>query len=228
MNRALLLSPHPDDAVFACGEWLLEHPGTTVVTVFAGTPPGDRPATAWDRRCGFDSAAQAMCTRRDEDRRALEGVGAVPVWGPFLDDQYGDPPEVAALVRWLAVQMVEQRPATLLLPLGLYHRDHLRVADAALQALRAKGDAAPTVLAYEDVPYRAIPGLLQQRLADLLSDGWHATPLPCPTRAPDPRKRAAIGCYASQLRVFGADGPPDAARPERLWTLARALPPLPA
>ena len=91
------------------------------------------------------------------------------------------------------------------------------------------GDGRPAeVLAYEDVPYRSFPGVLQRRLAELASDGVQATPHDDGQAAAAADSAAAAACkaqallaYPSQLRAFGgADGLPDAMRPERLWRLA--------
>lgn len=218
--RPLLISPHLDDAVFACGEWLLDHPGTPVLTLFAGDPPADLPLTAWDRRCGFHDGRAAMAARREEDQGALALLDAVPRWLPFLDDQYGVPVMQCALTEAITAHTRATAANALVMPLGLFHADHRHAADAALQA----HDHLPSLqlMAYEDVPYRAIEGLLQQRLAELRHDGWIATPLKAPTRTPDGRKAAALARYASQLRAFGDGGLDDPFRPERLWTLQRA------
>src|SRR4051812_33085440 len=94
----VVISPHLDDAVFSCGEWLAGHPGATVVTVFAGVPTvGDR-LTEWDARCGFGSAAEAVMVRRDEDRRAQALVEADAVWLDFTDSQYGESPDDSSVV----------------------------------------------------------------------------------------------------------------------------------
>ena len=37
-GRLLVISPHLDDAVFACGRLIASHPSCVVVTVFAGLP----------------------------------------------------------------------------------------------------------------------------------------------------------------------------------------------
>ena len=39
LARVVVLSPHFDDAVQGAGLLLARHPGSTVVTVFAGPPP---------------------------------------------------------------------------------------------------------------------------------------------------------------------------------------------
>ncbi|UUX95066.1 PIG-L deacetylase family protein [Aquabacterium sp. J223] len=221
----LLLSPHLDDAVFACGEWLLDHPGTPVVTVFAGVPDAPGPPTDWDRRCGFDDAADAMAQRREEDRRALVVLGARPCWLPFLDSQYGHTPTTTAVAEALVTLAAEFGADTLVLPMGLFHSDHRLLHHAALQVLARR--PALRALAYEDVPYRAIRGLLQHRLAQLLRTGWTATPVKRTARPVSPLKAQALRCYASQLRAFGEGGLDDVQRPERLWRLEREATPLP-
>jgi LmbE family N-acetylglucosaminyl deacetylase len=44
-QRLLVVSPHCDDAVLSCGSLLETHPGSAVVTVFAGTQPAGQPLT---------------------------------------------------------------------------------------------------------------------------------------------------------------------------------------
>ena len=88
VQRVVVVSPHLDDAVFSCGQWLGNAPRCTVLTVFAGFPEGRRRLTSWDERCGFAGAEEAMATRRDEDRHALELLSADPFWLDYLDSQY--------------------------------------------------------------------------------------------------------------------------------------------
>src|SRR5690348_7447133 len=82
----VVLSPHLDDAVWACFSLLGE--GVTVATVFAGIPesgPG-----WWDAQCGITDSAAHVGDRRSEDARVLESLGATAVHLPLLDGQYRD------------------------------------------------------------------------------------------------------------------------------------------
>jgi LmbE family N-acetylglucosaminyl deacetylase len=218
-RRLMVLSPHLDDAVFSCGDYLSQHPGALVVTVFAGTPGPDQAPTPWDTECGFKNPAEAMATRREEDSEALRALGAMPRQLSFLDDQYMQ--ELAheerepALVASLRGLLRQERPHTVVMPLGLFHSDHVRVHRAALVCRRESEGIA--WLAYEDALYRRMEGLLQERLAALLDAGVQATPLPVAMQGCSTAKEQALHCYRSQLKAFGAGGYDDCRQPERLW-----------
>ncbi len=220
LGRVTVVSPHLDDAVLSCGRLLAAHPGSTVVTVFAGIPGPGVGCAGWDARCGFDSGRQAMGCRRDEDRAALSRLEAWPAWLEFLDSQYADPPAPAEVARALHTLLLQSSPDTVLLPLGLFHADHLLAHEAGRQALRQ----LPGVRCgfYEDVPYRAIEGLLQQRLMALGQDGCLLTPLRLASPSSEARKSDALRAYASQLRGLGEGGLDDARAPERCWLVAPA------
>jgi LmbE family N-acetylglucosaminyl deacetylase len=224
----LVVSPHLDDAVFACGALLASCPECTVVTVFAGLPADRRQITDWDARCGFANAGEAIAARRREDETALAALGAQPVWLGFRDSQYGDTPTPQGVGAELRRILRRRTEAPLLLPLGLFHSDHLLAHEASLFA--AAGLAEMPLLAYEDAPYRGMKGMLHRRLCELAQRRITATPtdplsLLQPTRSPADsrealvRKRVAVAAYASQLRGFGEGGYDDLWRPERFWTL---------
>jgi len=217
----VILSPHLDDAVFSCGGLLAARPGATVVTVFAGLPADDVPLTDWDARCGFESARQAMTARREEDARALAALGATPHWLDFLDAQYSRSPSPHELGEALLDTLRTLDDAPVILPMGLFHSDHLLVHEAALWALRRVLVDWP-VLLYEDVPYRRLEGLLQQRLQTLAGLGLVATPSDMAIPVADPLKAHAVSEYVSQVRGLGEQGKADLGRPERLWSLAGA------
>ncbi len=211
-----VLSPHLDDAVFGCGDWLAAHPGSRVVTVFAGVPESMR-LTDWDRRCGFRSAAQAVAMRRDEDRRALDVLQATTHWLPFFDSQYGTRHARDVVADELRRVFAGRDLHELVVPLGLFHSDHVLAHAAATDALAALG--IRSVLAYEDALYRRIGGLLQARLAVLRERGIEATPAKDQPARRGHGKDDAVRCYASQLRAFGPHGHDDLDQPERLWRL---------
>jgi LmbE family N-acetylglucosaminyl deacetylase len=213
--RALLVSPHLDDAVYSCGELVAELQSPVVATVFAGVPPATLPLMPWDAQAGFRSGVEAMQARHREDAHALAALGAEPEHLDFLDAQYGTTPSPADVTDELRRVIRRRNPDLVLLPLGLYHDDHRLAADAALQAVRPGA-----AIVYEDVPYRRRPGLVQQRLCALHALGWRATPLVF--EAADGRhelKRAAVRRYASQWRAFGSGGCADTDNPETYWAL---------
>ena len=80
LARVLVLSPHPDDAVLSCGQFLARHPGTTVVTVFCGIPATyPDPPRRWEQLAGFAPGDDVAALRREEDRRALAVLDAYAV-----------------------------------------------------------------------------------------------------------------------------------------------------
>ncbi|HWI14122.1 MAG TPA: PIG-L family deacetylase [Burkholderiales bacterium] len=212
----LIVSPHCDDAVFACGELLAAHPGSVVATVFAGTPRTYEPFTEWDRACGFEPGDDVMAIRRGEDARALAMLNARPLWLPFLDSQYRDTPRVSAVAEALARAIHEEEPRAIAFPLGLFHSDHVLTREAML-ALAAR-ETLPPLLVYHDALYRRIPGAAQQQMAQMAQRGLElrerAQRVSAEAHA---LKRAAIGCYRSQLRALATPGRPghlDAYAPE--------------
>ncbi|CDM25163.1 PIG-L deacetylase family protein [Castellaniella defragrans] len=213
----LVISPHFDDAVLGCGAFLAGRPGSIVMTVCAGLPPEDMPLPDWDRRCGFPSARAAVLARIEENRHAMAQLRADEIRLDLLDSQYGGCCD--GLGPRLARELARIRPRLVLLPLGLFHDDHVRVSDAALMAWRVLGDR-PLWVAYEDALYRRRSGLVQQRLAALRARGIRATPwLTVP--ADLPVKRRAVAAYASQLGPLGlTPGRGDDALPEHYWRLS--------
>jgi LmbE family N-acetylglucosaminyl deacetylase len=216
MDGALLVSPHLDDAVFSCGDWLAAHPGSLVVTVFAGAPHGLLRPTPWDAASGFTDARQAVAARRSEDRAALATLAAGAIWLDFLDSQYQDSPSLDALREALDGMLERTSPGIVLFPAGLFHSDHALVHEAMLAPCRAQPQRR--WIMYEDALYRRGAGCLQRRLAALLAAGFAATPIAAPAAAAGP-KRAALACYRSQLRALGQ--PADLVAPEGYWRLER-------
>lgn len=219
----VVISPHLDDAVFSCGDWLAAHPGTVVVTVFAGLPANVPAHTEWDARCGFSTAMQAITVRRREDCAALERLGCTASWLAFSDAQYGDTPSDEALSAALQSALRGYRLDTLLMPIGLFHSDHLLVHAALRSVLPELAPAA--LIAYEDVPYRSQPGLLQTRLHGLAAESIQCTPVSFDACSGLAAKRTAQACYQSQLRAFGARALHDIAQTGRYWSMQCPDPP---
>jgi LmbE family N-acetylglucosaminyl deacetylase len=162
-----------------------------------------------------------MRARREEDLEALGLLDARAVHLPFSDAQYEVPaaPEQLAAALEQTIERVE--PTHLLIPLGLFHSDHLLVSDLCLPLL-ARAPAFD-MLAYEDVPYRRMPGSVQTRLCELARRGLLAQ-APCAldsaaTPQRERSKHAALVSYRSQFRAFGPGGHADLFSPERYWQL---------
>ena len=205
LARPLIVSPHLDDAVLSCGLFLSAHPGTVVVTALAGIPP-DLPVNRWDEQCGFRPGDNVMAARRDEDRAALGLLGAKPRWLDFCQRSHlaaDNQVDQSALTAALGDVIDEVAPSAVAIPFGLGHPDH-ELTHRACVALVAD---RPTVAwyAYEDLPYRILPGLLAARIAELLDAGMRATPAPVPLDSTHDRKAAAFRAYTSQAAPLDHD-----------------------
>ena len=219
VKRLLVVSPHCDDGVFACGGLLEEHPGSIVVTICAGRPATDK-LTEWDEAGGFQAGDDVIGIRREEDRAALGLLRAQPVWLDFYDSQYKASPTTENVARALERVLREAHPDAIVFPLGLFHDDH-KLAHAAALALRRRLHSFRWY-AYEDAIYRRYTGLAQERLYQLYTAGWVMTPVALPASHNSMKKRSAVACYQSQLRALCTAGRPgysDVFSPETFWRI---------
>lgn len=208
----LVISPHFDDAVFSCGEFISQWPGTTVLTVCGGKLPRQDVLTAYDEKCGFTSSYEAMVQRAHENTRALETLGAQGMDMQFLDEQYRHVPLDVSRLR-SGLWEVMRNAHRLIIPLGLLHSDHIVVADICLELCR---EGIQEFFVYEDLPYRVVDPLpVPERLNRLEhmrlkrphTDIWENTM---------EIKERAIRCYTSQLGV-GDINIHNLLVPERYW-----------
>jgi LmbE family N-acetylglucosaminyl deacetylase len=226
LSRILVLSPHLDDAVLGCGHLLAAHPGTTVLTVFAGAPATyPEPMTWWDQLAGFSSGDDPLVARRREDVEALDELGARPVWLDFVEHQYldrGDWARPAAIVDTLEAAVRDIDPTMIVAPFGLANPDHDCTHEAAL--LVRERLPGPAWFCYEDIGYKHIPGLLAWRVARLFRSGVWPTPVVMPVATDPEVKHAALSHYRSQLQALEADWQLSTKQPERdpgqYWRLA--------
>jgi LmbE family N-acetylglucosaminyl deacetylase len=192
-----VISPHLDDAVLSCGDLLVASPDATVLTVFAGAPPGGAEAGPWDRlSTGESSAGAALGVRLAEDDRAMAVVGARSVRLPLLDSQYrSGPVPLAKLAVAVGAALGPIAPTTVLAPLGLRHEDHVAVSNACLAVARTS--RADWHL-YEEQPYGAAwPELVEPRLATIRAAGASLEPMPVARGRG--AKAEAIAGYGSQV-----------------------------
>lgn len=198
----------------------------TVLTVFA-TVPSPHPVTDWDVACGFLPGDAPVLARRGEDAAALAAIGAEPEWGEVLEHQYrgdGDEDALRARVTEVVQDAVgRRRPSEVLLPLGLFHRDHVMLHHACVEGALVDGRrlAVPRTGVYEDALYRRrVPHEVAPRVARLeRSVGRLEVQLLWHDRLLD-AKLEALAAYASQLRALSSGALPavgDAWAPERVW-----------
>jgi len=197
------------------GALLLAHPGATVATLFAASPPAyTDPLNEHDTACGFRPGTDTMAVRREEDVRGLGVLGATPRWLPLCQNSHverADPvavPDGAVDAIVAAIDAVQ--PTCVVAPLGLSHVDHQACHASALEA-RDRVEPMPW-LWYSDLPYTFIPRVLAARFRALHKTGITASPA-CPTVSHDfDAKMRAWGEYATQVDVI-----------EGLWNLRERL-----
>lgn len=226
LDRIVVISPHLDDAVLGCTHLLAAHPGTTVVTVFAGRPATyPDPMERWDALCGFQPGDEVHAARRAEDAAALELLEARPVWLDFVEHSHLPRTEWVRgedLAAALEAVLRATDPTAVVAPFGLANPDHDATHDAAMLVRQRYPE--PAWFCYEDMGYKHIPGLLASRIARLFVAGTWPTPAALPLAVDEARKRAVVDCYPSQVRALEAEwqvGAKLAApAPEQFWRLA--------
>lgn len=220
-----VVSPHLDDAVFSCGMLLAMHPGSIVCTVFAGAP---RPpvSASWDQAAGFPDSDAALQARMREDDRALALVNARAIRLPFTDSQYRHSPAIETVARALYEAWNRCGRLAFVAPIGLYHSDHVLVADAC-RSLLVSSKIAPLIV-YEEAIYRHIGRIALERREALAENGIVATADIAETLGRIRSARAAaqkwrsVRAYRSQLRALGDAHPNDLVEPEHYWRLSLA------
>lgn len=227
LERIVVVSPHFDDAVQGAGLLLARHPGSTVLTVFAGRPKAyPDPPSEWDALGGFGPGDDVVALRRKEDEAALASLDAVPRWLGLPDHQYvntADRVTAEVLAESLREELRALAPTAVFVPFGLGNPDH----DVTHRAARLLLDDTPDVAwyCYEDAGYKHVPGLLAWRIASLFRSGWWPTPALVPLDTDLDRKQRALLEYASQIPPLRRDHLLDqrlgANVAEQHWRLAR-------
>jgi LmbE family N-acetylglucosaminyl deacetylase len=227
LDRVAIVSPHLDDAVLGCGQFMAAHPGCTVVTVFAGNPPRyPDPMRVWDVQSGFGPNDDVMEARRREDHAALAVLDATPRHLDFVEYTY-NPGDVPVTPDAIAPRLTEElrglEPSLVIAPFGLANPDHDVVHRASMRARANLGDAA-SFWCYEDMGYKHIPGLLAWRVSQLFHQKVWPTPVCPPVDANAERKMKAVHCYPSQLLALEDDWQIAtklaSPAPEQYWRLA--------
>ncbi len=229
LESIVVVSPHLDDAALGAAHLIISYPGTTVVTVHAGRPAAyPDEVTEWDALGGFERGDDVVGARHEEDRAAMESMGASPVWLDFVDGQYladGDRPSAADIAADLKTAIESANPTAVFLPMGIAHPDHMITHDAGL-LVRAETNEDVSWFCYEDHGYKHLPGMMAWRVSRLFRSGVWPTPSIVPVEVDMAAKRAAIDCYKSQLgplqRDHLLDERLDANVPEQHWRLATA------
>ena len=230
------VSPHLDDLVLSCAGLLAAHPGSTMVTVFAGGPASVDPVTEWEELSRvFPPGADIVGARRDEDARASAELGATFRHLDHWDHQYRNatygfdgPTERSALVGAVALDLesliVGAASTIWAVPLGIAHPDHEVTAAACLEV--AADHPEVDWLVYEELPYAVyLPRKVVRAVANLRSRGFELQPAEGLAIAADiPGKTRAVNCYRSQLRPLGPAIDVALDTPETVHRLVRCRP----
>ncbi len=220
--RAIFLSPHYDDVVLSCGGTvaLLADQGCEpiVVTVFAGEVPDEiiTDFAKWKHsRWGVNSVEENVTRRQEEDRDAVEALGARAHWLGYPDaiyrgDRYlsdpslfGTPQAVETGLVNLIADEIRSLPewddhGTVFVPLAIgEHVDH-QIMFAVGRLLAERG---VRVFAYEDCPYAIhTPAGVERRLGEVA--GEIGPPMPVAIGMMLERRIEAIFAYRSQVPVI--------------------------
>jgi LmbE family N-acetylglucosaminyl deacetylase len=196
-GRIVVISPHPDDAVLSLGAMIATTTraghSVRVLTVFAGDETATVEAGPWDRKSGFQTAAEAARTRALEDDEACRIVGAEPVRLPYLDKDYGRVLVEEEILRAI-VEAVGESDVVLIPAFPLTNEDHAWLSTLLLARLQVDARIA----LYAEQPYAAwaheAPGAAQS------GRDWRAMKAPASAQAV---KLRACRAYKSQIPMLG-------------------------
>lgn len=217
-RRVLAISPHLDDAALSVGATLadLAAQGADihVVTMFAGAPtePLSAVARTFHTNCGLPADASAIALRINEDRAAMNELGARAEHCGFLDAVYRRAPDGS----WLCGHdraMFDDLPLSRDALLDELSRDINRILAIAAP------DLVLTCAAVGDhIDHRLIKAAVRNAVSgtEMQTLLWEdlpyainrppATTTPPPTRTTPPeawqRKWRAIACYTTQVRML--------------------------
>lgn len=223
----LILSPHPDDAVLSCGGlvYRLAQSGErmTVYTVMAGALPSDVRLSPFieEHLQRWGLGTDPVPARREEERRALEVLGAKVEFGeipdalyrtdgrgmalyPDLERLFGEVhPDDPALAEHPVITAPLEPGMTVYAPLGAgHHVDHVLVRDAVQQWIHAIDAVA--VFFYEEYPYSADGVAVVQAALDALGEPVEPVIQHLDSAAIN-AKIKAIACHESQISTFWRD-----------------------
>lgn len=218
MRAVVVVSPHLDDGCLGAGQFIAGRPDCVMTTVFAGTPDAKSVLTAYDQKCGFGSAAEAVEARRAEDTEAMSVLQARAVHLDFVDSQYGGILDTEALVEQLRDEIRATDPELVIGPLGLVHRDHQAVREALLEATR---DGVRPVWLYEELPYRVVTPEAAMDVLDSLRERGYEPELGFIGTGSVAKKMDALWSYRSQLGLPEFANRHELLVGERFWRVTR-------
>lgn len=193
---------------------MADRPDAEVVTVFGGFPiTPENVKTAYDEKCGFKHAYDAVSQRRRENNAATALLNATAIDLEFPDSQYNNPVNVEDVTAELQKLVDENSYEYIMAPLGLDHPDHRLVTEAVL-ALKTD---LPIYL-WEDLPIRVLkPEEATDRLNELNIPRYALT---SHTGSHEmlAKKMRSLACYSSQIGT-GVLDPYLMYVPERIWKI---------
>ncbi|HET9728348.1 MAG TPA: PIG-L family deacetylase [Acidimicrobiia bacterium] len=198
----VVISPHLDDAVLSLGATIarMTRAGETVrvLTVFAGDPNVDDPASEWEHRCGFSFADQATEARRREDASACASVGATPIWLPYPDLDHLRTRDAETI--WSAIAPELEAASAILVPgRPLLHPDHRYVADL----MRDRAPRRVRIGRYVEQPYTLWEMRARTSRAAMWVPRWPRGAAVTLSARDLRMKIQALRSYRSQLRGYG-------------------------
>lgn len=206
MKKALVISPHLDDAILSAGQFIVGRGDVDVLTVFAGVPMKKGLLTPYDKGCGFKNSKDAMVVRRQEDKEACAVLGANPIHLNYLDSQYTDKRDKGLIWTDLYNYASDKKYELVAIPLGLRHPDHGFISD------NLSGCGIKNLFMYEDLPARVThPELVWRRLR-----AFPTAELTFIGDGPIADKVRALWCYRSQIGK-GELNPYNLYVSERFW-----------
>ena len=154
--KVAAVSPHLDDAALSVGGTIsaLSRRGAhvTIVTVFAGDPRSEAPASYWDATRRQPTQGAAVRLRRGEEERAVAELGASAVALPWPDSGYPGRRDPEAI--WQQLHPILGDADLMLLPgWPLSHADHRYTTMLVMERL----DRNAPIVFYAEQPYAAEP-----------------------------------------------------------------------